>query len=102
VKTIQHKIIRLGLLAMLAAPLAGCSGTWQGVKNDWHDMTGSNDSAEPAATQSAAAQPSPAAQPMAQAQPMQAQAQVPAQQPMAAAAPAARSSTPDPNYSFNK
>lgn len=43
-KTIQKLVLCFGLLTVLSAPLAGCSGTWHGVKEDWHDVTGSNDS----------------------------------------------------------
>ncbi len=47
-----HKLVLcLGLLTLLSAPLAGCSSTWGGMKQDWHNMTGSDDSsAAPAAT----------------------------------------------------
>ncbi len=36
-------VMCLGLLAVCALPLSACSGTWDGMKEDWHDMTGSND-----------------------------------------------------------
>jgi hypothetical protein len=44
VKTIQKLVLCFGLLTVLSAPLAGCSGTWHGMKEDWHDVTSSNDS----------------------------------------------------------
>ncbi len=37
-------VMCLGLLAVCALPLSACSGTWDGMKEDWHDMTGSNES----------------------------------------------------------
>lgn len=62
-------VMCFGLCATLAMPLAGCSGTWQGIKNDWHDVTGSNDdgaaavqSADSNTAQPAAAQAQPAAE----------------------------------------
>ena len=36
-------VMCFGLFAVLSMPLAGCSSTWQGIKNDWHDVTSSND-----------------------------------------------------------
>ena len=60
-KTIQKLVLCLGLATILSAPLAGCSDTWNGMKNDWHDMTGSNESSSDNST--AAAAPAPAAQP---------------------------------------
>ncbi len=42
-KTTQKLILCLGLLTLLSAPLAGCSSTWGGMKQDWHNMTGSDD-----------------------------------------------------------
>lgn len=42
--TFKKFVMCFGLIAVFAMPLAGCSGTWHGVKEDWHDMTGSNDS----------------------------------------------------------
>ncbi len=56
-------VMCFGLFAVLSMPLAGCSGTWQGVKNDWHDVTGSNDDGAPASSETAASQeaaPAPA------------------------------------------
>lgn len=35
----------LSLVAVLGLPLAACSSTWQGMKNDWNDMTSSNETA---------------------------------------------------------
>lgn len=55
-------VMCFGLLAVLGMPLAGCSGTWQGIKNDWHDVTSSNDSDAPATTQ-AANETAPATEP---------------------------------------
>lgn len=33
-------VMCLGLMAVCALPLSACSGTWDGMKEDWHDMTG--------------------------------------------------------------
>jgi hypothetical protein len=68
VKTIQKLALCLCLLGVLSLPLAGCSGTWDGVKHDWHDMTSSNDDGSASTETTAAAQPAPAAQPAQQAQ----------------------------------
>lgn len=54
-------VMCFGLVAVLGLPLAGCSGTWQGMKNDWHDVTSSNDDVPPE-THSASAEAAPAAQ----------------------------------------
>jgi hypothetical protein len=45
VKNTHKFVLCLGLLTLLSAPLAGCSSTWGGMKQDWHSMTGSDDSA---------------------------------------------------------
>jgi predicted small secreted protein len=39
VNTFKKFILATSLIATLAAPLAGCSRTWDGVKDDWHNMT---------------------------------------------------------------
>ncbi len=55
-------VMCLGLIAVSALPLSACSGTWDGMKEDWHDMTGSNDShmeADRTASQSAPAADAP-------------------------------------------
>ena len=59
-KTIQKLVLCFGLLTILSAPLAGCSGTWHGVKEDWHDVTSSNDSPSDAAPATATADASAA------------------------------------------
>jgi hypothetical protein len=61
VKTTQKLVICLGLLTLLSAPLAGCSGTWSGMKQDWHGMTGSDDSASSTTTTTTATTTAPAA-----------------------------------------
>lgn len=33
----------LGLVAILALPLAACTNTWHGMKSDWHGMTNTSD-----------------------------------------------------------
>lgn len=38
--TFKKFILAFSLVTILAAPLAGCSRTWDGVKDDWHNMTG--------------------------------------------------------------
>jgi len=38
--TFKKFILAVSLVTVLAAPLAGCSRTWDGVKDDWHNMTG--------------------------------------------------------------
>lgn len=73
-KTIQKLVLCLGLATLISAPLAGCSSTWNGVKNDWHDMTGSSSdssSDNSAASAAPAAQPAPAAAPAEAAAPAQ-------------------------------
>lgn len=40
---LKKMVMCLGLVAVLGLP--ACSGTWQGIKNDWHDVTSSNDDA---------------------------------------------------------
>ena len=67
-KTLKNIVICVGLATILSAPLAGCSGTWNGMKEDWHGVTGSSDS--DTSTSTASAQPAPAAAP-AQAAPAQ-------------------------------
>ena len=52
-------VMCFGLFAVLSMPLAGCSGTWQGIKNDWHDVSGSNDDGAPAETASGNTDPAP-------------------------------------------
>ncbi|TAL37805.1 MAG: hypothetical protein EPN97_04565 [Alphaproteobacteria bacterium] len=59
-KTIQKLVLCLGLLTVLSAPLAGCSGTWHGMKEDWHDVTSSNDSPSDTAPATATADASTA------------------------------------------
>lgn len=39
----KKMVMCLGLVAVLGLP--ACSGTWQGIKNDWNDVTSSNDAA---------------------------------------------------------
>jgi predicted small secreted protein len=39
VNTFKKFILAVSLVATLAAPLAGCSRTWDGVKEDWHNVT---------------------------------------------------------------
>lgn len=41
--TLNKMVMCLGLVAVLGLP--ACSGTWQGIKNDWGDVTSSNDAA---------------------------------------------------------
>jgi hypothetical protein len=62
VKNTQKLVLCLGLATLLSAPLAGCGSTWNGVKNDWHDMTGSSESSSDN-TAAAEAAPAPAVQP---------------------------------------
>lgn len=38
--TFKKFILAVSLVTVLVAPLAGCSRTWDGVKDDWHNMTG--------------------------------------------------------------
>lgn len=40
---LKKMVMCLGLVAVLGLP--ACSGTWQGIKNDWNDVTSSNDAA---------------------------------------------------------
>lgn len=37
--TFKKFILATSLIATLAAPLAGCSRTWDGIKDDWHNVT---------------------------------------------------------------
>jgi hypothetical protein len=59
VKTIQKLALCLALTLVLSAPLTGCGDTWQGVKQDWNDVTSSNDDAaeQPAVSTADASQP---------------------------------------------
>jgi hypothetical protein len=43
VKTFKKLAPSLCLAVLLSLSLGGCSETWQGMKNDWHDVTSSND-----------------------------------------------------------
>jgi hypothetical protein len=58
VKNLKKLVICVGLATILSAPLAGCGGTWNGMKEDWHGMTGSNESES--STTTASAQPAAA------------------------------------------
>ena len=68
-KTTQKLVLCLGLLTILSAPLAGCSGTWHGMKEDWHGVTGSNDSPSDTSTADASSQQPAQPTQSAQAQP---------------------------------
>lgn len=37
-------VMSLGLLAVCVLPLSACSGTWDGMKADWHGMTDGDNS----------------------------------------------------------
>lgn len=60
-KTTQKLALCLAL-ALLAAPLSGCGDTWDGMKQDWHDVTSSNDDADeqPAVSTAQATEQQPA------------------------------------------
>lgn len=37
--TFKKFILAVSLVTVLAAPLAACSRTWDGIKEDWHNVT---------------------------------------------------------------